>query len=480
MSRWTAPATFAIVCLLGLLDVGTIAAQPAPTPERTEFTILGRRPFQNRPWCGTFGLRENQITPFFILLDQDKVMAQGRYATDQATSEELARQRVEAARQAFQGWYKRYQTGRDELDDVLDPQFRLLQAQLAANGKTGMRAALEENWRHAVAVEITTQDMRRSGKSRVAEHVTASLNRLEIQRNRADHTGKEIGALEDLVSADDTLDYARRIAHFSHEAEHTSPAELDRERLRVARLAYRTWQRLFQGGRLSADELFEPAQQLLRAELAVRGEQSRVAVLEQVLCDALEIEAICRKQNAFGRIRDADYSNARRNRLEIQFALARLRPAMPSGAVFDTDSDEDDHGEPLDRIRNLARARYDAAQMSLEQVLMAWQDDARKVAEYNSQLFGTERDGTGMRWPETIPESTVRRARAELVGRGNDGRAEVAEASWQLAWQADEMNQLSLQSGRIYREMAAEARALRLEMEMELARLREQKPAKPR
>jgi hypothetical protein len=400
-------------------------------------------------------------------LDEDREMARARFAADQATFAELARQQAEAARQLYRERMHEYEAGRIIPDRMLSAAVRLLHAEQAPKGEAGDGPVLELAWRRAWLAERFARSGFESGRNSITEYWRARLERLELQRSRAAQKNAEsqTGTLADFLLEDEALPYARRLARFIEEAGRTDRAELDRERLAIARMALRATEDEIRRGRFLIERLFEETQVLVRAELAVRGEDDPNAVLEVAWQSAIALERIARARFDAGRIATAEC-------LEQQFALARLGPAGRGGAAFMT-AELLIQGDDFGQLRELARDRFDAEQMSPEQVWQAWREAARKVFQARFDELQT-----GLGGPYRLWQSSAYLARVEHSGRAEKGQAAILEASWRLAWQVDRITQGMFQMGRIAIAEAAETRIQRLAVEMELARLRERKPEK--
>jgi hypothetical protein len=439
MSRRTVSATCALAVLLSLLRAAPAAAQPDP-------------------------------------LDVDRAMARARFEADQATFAELGRQRVEAADVIRRAWMQPPPPFIDGPDIGTEALMPLLRAELDRTGEAGAGPILELVWRLTREHETKQQSKLNAGRIGVPEYLDTRIDRLEVQKLRAAQkdAGNLTGPFDDVLSKDDPLAYARRLADWSDEAARMPPAELDRERLRAARQALREREEDFQrrGSSFSLPALSDAAERWLRAELAVQGADD-AGVREQAWRRALQIETMVRKMFANGRFAEADYLETRCARLEHQASLAGLDPAKRGGAPFTQAELLPGPDDPLDQLKELARRRFEMEQIPRERVLRAWRDDARRVTDMGLDYYAAGRGASDLRL-----DALARLTRAGLADRGEEGRAAVLEASWRLAWQVDQICQAKLQAGRISIVEAAYMRGPRLAVEMELARLRERKPEK--
>jgi hypothetical protein len=352
----------------------------------------------------------------------------------------------------------------------------LVQAELDRREESGAGPILELAWRLASEHETHEELSFKCGRIAIWYYLDARIERLEIQKARSAHkdAGSTTGPYVDVL-AQNLFDQGQQVARAGDEAARTPPAELDRERLRAARQILRELEDELLAGRRSPDTSFlGPIQQLLRAELAVRGEDDTAAALELGWRHVFLVETIARRSfNTVFPIAPAEYQKLRGSRLEHQLALARLDPAKRLGAPFATAELLAGQDDPLDRLKELARGRFEAEEMTPEEVVRAWREAARKVHQAHFDEVQC-----GRMTPDTLLPSFAQLSRAEQARRGEEGRAAILEASWRLAWQVDQISQADYRRGRIGFGETLETTYHRLAAEMELARLRERKPEK--
>jgi hypothetical protein len=407
-------------------------------------------------------------------LDGLQALARARFEADQADPADLARARAQAARIACRDRRQQNLAGRGTYDLYHDSILRRWQAELAVVGAEGAAGVTERAWREAREFEETTDARFAAGRiSTVDLGLTRDLRlRLQLERGLLPRAGSVTGPLDDFLSRDkatpsDPLDYALQVARFQVEAAQSTRADLLRARVELARENLAQWLDLYAHGWAQPFHPRESLERLYQAERAAAGGRDTTAFLERLWRRTREIEETDQRRYEVGRVSVSVRDESRCLRLELQAALIRARragPAAPSGFGGDPRFGEAD---PLDNGRDVARALFDADRTSLKELARARFEAAREAYVYRLWEL---RNGRG-----TL-DLTLTAARrlfdAERDLAGERGLAPALERHWRRVWEIDTITEGRHHMGRVSNADFADARGLRLEVEIELARFR--------
>jgi hypothetical protein len=113
---------------------------------------------------------------------EERELARDRFEVSQASLEDLARRRVEAARLHYQARYQEYLVGRGTLDSLLGAERELARArQPRALPAAVNRQVLEERWRSAWMADRLSRSGYEAGRVKAADHYQALGNRLAVE-----------------------------------------------------------------------------------------------------------------------------------------------------------------------------------------------------------------------------------------------------------------------------------------------------------
>jgi hypothetical protein len=424
--------------------------------------------------------QSRQASPY-EQLDDDKAMARARFEADQATFTELAQKRVEAARMEQTDllalclrrpeWHP--------LDRAIPGLLRVQQAEQVLKGDVRPGPLLEMSWRYAWLAEAVASAANDGSPHKVEAYFRARTHRFELEMARLGqkNVGNEGGLFDDFLLADDPLTYAKQVAQRSFEAEQAKPADLARERIRSASERLQNFQdHPFRIRSIRPYYILQEAEyELARARLAPQGDTS-VALLQQSWVINWQTELITEIRYRGGTAAFDQLIEKRGDRLKDQYELVRRGEfkTVSSEAVV-TDFFLWDF-ELLDVLRALASARLEAEQTSVEEVArMRVQGIYEAFEDLAHPYLGGRSSAAPLDRQEIIDfERTM--YEAELAVGGEQGRAAALEASWRRIWAEDRRTQAKYEGGTAALEHFGLMRGRRLEIEMELARLRDKRP----
>ncbi len=397
-------------------------------------------------------------------------LARARFEADQADAAGLARARLAAARVVSQAHRQELLAGRVDVFELLDSVQHQLQTDLDVQGQDGTAAVLEVAWRQCCEIEAIVEKKYQSNTCHFTDLLIVRETRLTLQQARArlPRAGRVAGSLDDFVRADDPLEHAQHVARLNFEAEQTPRPDVDRARVKTARMAYAERHQQLLAGRVLVSDLLEEAQRLLQAELVDRGEDGAVAALELRWRQARELESILEAKLSAGTAKVADLTAARCTRLETETALVRAWRAHPGARVdiaLDLVPEDDDF---LERHKELARARFQAEQTSPAERARERYDAAHLEVEARVQELMA-----GRIYLDVLLESTHRLFQAQRDLRGEAELAPVLENLWRLTWYTEAIYQAKLAAGTAKIADASHSTENRLEVERQLARLKE-------
>jgi hypothetical protein len=410
------------------------------------------------------------FSPFYEEWYDHPRLIRARFEADQMDAAGLARARLAAARVVSQAHRQELLAGRVDVFELLDSVQHQLQTALDVQGEEGAAAALEVAWRQCCQIEDVLENKYHSGTCRFADLLIAREARLALQQARArlPGAGRVAGTL-DFLTADDPLEHAQRVARSNFEAEQTPRSDVARARIEVARMARTIHEQEY--GRMpgiTLMDLMEDTQRLLRAERAARGEDGAVARLECCWRQAVKIEAISREKLAAGTMKLSDLPTVLALRLEAETALVRARQANPGAHVDIAHDLLRENDAFLERHKELARSRFQAEQTSSEERARERSDAARLEADYRMQELISGRITLNV-----FLDASQRLFQAQ---RDLGGEAELAlalETQWRLAWYTERLMQAKLDAGTARVADAYHSTEHRLEVERQLARLKE-------
>jgi hypothetical protein len=290
-----------------------------------------------------------------LTLNEERAMAKARFAADQATLEQLTRERVKTARDR----YRETNRGPYRFECFWDPPVReatgtLLQAEFAASGD--LDRALELAWRIAWKLDKQEESRYLVGRSTAGNAAADRGNRLAVEldllrlrerkpgpREPGDpHMSKwnPAAAFAWAVVAipcytgparayDDQLDESRELAKARFAADQAKPLDWLRLRVEAARLVYGEMRDRYEAGTITPEAYLAASVRLVEALQAATGQADSAAIAELAWRMAWLADEAAQFRYAAGRATKVDTGTTRDQRLRAEMELLRLRERKP-------------------------------------------------------------------------------------------------------------------------------------------------------
>jgi hypothetical protein len=377
------------------------------------------------------------------------------------------------------GRFREFLAGRGTLDVFLDSLVMRLLSEQDVLGPDGDPIAFRElYWKQTWLGEFINRHRYEHARIPVADYLETRAARLgaelDLARTRNERGKQRSGRAlpADVYSWPLGSDGAeiRAFARARFEASRSEPARLVEARLRAAEgeCAYRLQE--FLAGRGTIFIVQDALSRWADAESTASGPDARRSVLEQWWTFAWLVEETTRARYEAFRVPVWDYREMNRYRLGVQLARLRAekgkgRPGgWPRTLVLPTLTDA------LVTNKALARARFAAEKATADELLRQSYEAAQEMYEARLKEFLAAR-GTA----DILLEASalVSEAKHALTGTEADRRAAL-ERRWQACTEAEELNRLRYESGRIPDYEYMQARHARLDAEIRLIQ------AKPR
>jgi hypothetical protein len=258
---------------------------------------------------------------------------------------DLARQRLQAAREQENARAQEYLAGRGTLDILLQAARQVLEAELALCDRPVDRAAAwERYWTRAKIFELVNEERWKRGRLSLADYMQSRYIRLDAEIGWAEARAQPgvppaavAGALNPWprIARDEPnlgqgdLPTPEQLAKAKQVAVRADVQQLKRDRLTAARKWFEPRDQEYMAGWGTLDVLIEAARHLGKAELAVcQTPAERAAACERHWTRAWLIENTNEQKYQAGRLSLADLAVTRYFRLEAEIAWARARAAQ--------------------------------------------------------------------------------------------------------------------------------------------------------
>ena len=448
----------------------------------------------------------DDVPPAIAAREQAKAM----FAASQATTRDLARARLEAARIQLQVRYEHYRAGAQDatLDGLLQAAERTLRTALAVSENPAERRANLAGYcsllREAERILAAKYSVGRVG---LADYAFTTCIRLKGEMRLAESGIRP----EEPISLPDEWLLGRPVASFDFDlfdsmpdlavdrAEATTRArekfaavstprlELVRERLEAARTAFRD--RAERHGRAVSEDaslhlLLKSYEQLRDAELALFDKPSdRLAALARYWLHVWTAEQIVEAKYRVGRVWLAHFMHAKTERLDAEIKLVQARaqqklsgpvPTTALSLVPEANADYFDRYlgvQPLGtREKVMAKAQFEASRSTVRDLALARRDAARMGQQDQLAMY---RAGAPEGTLDLLLEASRRLIEAELAVLDDQAeRVAACERYWELTRIAEDSVHVRYQLGRVSIADFMGARCDRLDAEIRLAEAR--------
>jgi outer membrane protein TolC len=316
------------------------------------------------------------------------------WAARRDTPQELARQRLEAARGALDIRRKQFEAGRGWYHLLIEAERTVLDAELElAAGPREREMVLATKCVWAREFERLTANQLEAGQVRPDNVDQARCQRLAAQyelglaraaRRNAPPALPALSIPDEFIQA--PADIEEILLGAVIEAQQTDVRKIAEQRLEAARACFDYRRKQFQAGRGTMDLLLETARLVLDAELALaEAPRERVAARARYWLHVREAELQVTRWLEAIRTTPAYLLQARATRLEAQYELIRARaaqPGQPWPLLALPDSHEDPSSPPVEPRRwldelheidksdqgQIARQRLEAAREAFEEL----------------------------------------------------------------------------------------------------------------
>jgi hypothetical protein len=413
-------------------------------------------------------LPENSTDP----LDELKQAAQARYARQTAAPAELARARLETAREGHDAQRRILEMGKGNLEIVREWERALAEAQRALDEPDATAGLAERAWERAWLYERVVTERLQNGRADRCAWFESRAVRLEGEIRWAEARtgrGKRSGGplFGPLFLEEEAL--VIPLARAKFDATQADLGELRRARLAALRGERDEYWRILETGKGQPDNAVGPALLGLGAELALLGpDADPTPALLRAWGPAWTAERNGEDRYLVGRIAQEDFLALRLLRLDLELALARARsarkrPARPDARLFDPRQLDDDL---LDTAQ--ARARFQAAQATPEDLARTRRDVALEAYRAMERVY---REGKGT--TDGCLAAAERLAEAEQALLGEKASSvPLLERRWERALFAEQLALDRHRSGRVGYDEVLAARYNRLTIEWQLAQVR--------
>jgi hypothetical protein len=277
--------------------------------------------------------------------EQEQEMAQDKREALLADPANLARQRLEAARDGYRARFEEFLSGRGTLDLLTYLAARVLVAELAVRDRPEDQvSAYESYWACTKGAELINDGRFATGRVPVADYLRTKYDRLDAElrwseararlgKSARSGLGPGVPSFPfDLQpegpGLDDRLE-VRQLAQAKREALRADPQALARQRLAAVRGACGAREEEFLAGRGTLAILFEESQGWLDSELAVAAKPAeRAAAWERQWTRLWRVEWINEARFKAGRVPVADMMLSRCLRLDAEIHWAEARAAL--------------------------------------------------------------------------------------------------------------------------------------------------------
>ncbi|HYT94673.1 MAG TPA: hypothetical protein VEL76_38510 [Gemmataceae bacterium] len=413
--------------------------------------------------------------------------ARDLFEVTQANRQELARAKLETARQGYAASLEQYLMGERISDHVIEWSLRLLEAERAA-GDPGEApsAPFERHWLRTLEVEVPARSKYESGKVSASEYLEPRYARLSAALAWAQARARQPAAKGrttvsvPLLEGDgfDPSEQARRLAKAKFDAVQESPKTLARARAETAAAAVNARFQEFVAGNRTVDFFLAASVRRLEAELAHEGGADPAAVAEALWEVTREAYRINRAGYDSGRIPITDSAQATYAHLAAarRWVLARAGQGKPSPArmvwLLELEGDALPPDHVAQEIRELARDKFEAMAADPADLARRALDAARAHFEARLQEWGAGKTPVIF-----VLESLPRVIEAERSVRGDKADlSELLAEQWAWAREVEVGEQGKYDAGKI--PVTSYLLALYYRLDAELAWLQAIKKAK--
>jgi hypothetical protein len=428
-----------------------------------------------------------------------KEWAKAKFEASQAAPAEVARWRLDTAREWFRARRQVYWAGGGTLELALGAAQAVAASEAAVdNSPAGRAAALVRAWEFGRLAEQLTAAGHEARRVPFSVYQAGRYARLladgqlvealDGQERLLGQASLSIPALLSLQEAPagprDEFAFSlylwetRQAARDLFEVLRSSPADLARARLDAARGEVRARLQEYLAGRGTLFILLACLPSLTEAEHAVFGAKADSAAFREKHWEiARAIHDACAYAYEAQRVKAADLFEARFARLKAEARLVKSlaepdRTVAPPTELDNLLADTSDPERGPFFSRDLAKAKFAVSQARLADLASAQLDAARGefLARRQEYLAGR---GT----LDLLLGNADRLLEAKwAVDTTPAGRAAALEDYWQLTWEADQLTSNGYDRGRVFAADYFQARYRRLDTELRLIRERAAKP----
>ena len=426
--------------------------------------------------------------------------AKAAFESSQATPRDLARARLDAARQQLRERYVSYRLGAQfaSSDDLREAAERTLRAALARSENPAERRAAFAGYcsvlREAERIVAARYSFGRAG---LADYAFAACIRLKGERRLAESGARleepilvpdewtlwrpiplDFGLFDSIT--EDTARAREKLATVS-----TPRLELAQERLEAARTAFRDRAERYRRGWEDASLylLLKSYEQLLEAELALFDKPfDRLAALARNWLHVWTAEQIVEAKYRVGRVSLADFMHAKVERLDAEIKLVEARaqqtlsgpvPTTSTSLVPEANADYfAPHlvPDPLRLTKEIAKRQFEASRATVRDLALARREAARLCQQERLEMY---RAGAQEGTLDLLIEASRQLLEAEVAVLDDPAeRVAACERYWELTRIAEDTVHAGYEFGRVSLADFMATRYDRLDAENRLAEAR--------
>jgi hypothetical protein len=459
--------------LLGLVGLFIVPLPVVAQGEKAPFTI--RPSYDSGP---VVAAKSRAMEPPKVDLLYDKGRARARFEAEQATPEQLARDVAETTRGMALARFQEFISGRGTLDLFLEAMSRAATTNLAFSKSEAETASVQATlWLVALNAEAVNRVRYQAGKISIADYDQTRRARLEAEQNWKDK-GRLRGFITASFFSQDSLMPPKEMAKAWFEASRTSPGEIALARRDAAREELAARMQEFLTGRGTLDIILKACEQggeaeraLSKDELALAkawaGQWRNLALIDAVSRGRYEWRVLSRADQFLCRYARLDTERRwfEKGRLTgiLPFAwdLSGVLPNAPVGIVPHPSNGGKDN---VLKLKDLARARFEAAQRRPELVAQDQLETVREMMYERFQEFIAGRGTLGI----FLDCGRLLLATELSVAGGKAAQHRALEQRWAQAYLSEQANQARYNAGKIGIADYCETRLDRLEVEIAL------------
>ncbi len=419
-----------------------------------------------------------------------RALARAKRAAARSRLRELHESRVEDESLAFQMRMEELAAGRGTLDITIEVARRLAEAEVTAATTSEQRGtAYERQWTIASLLKTINDFRYQAGRIAVQDMLQSTHFHIEAQNDLLASRARGERPLSPVrLTFDPDLSQSREFARAKRRAFRGDAAELTVARADVAAAMCLARFKEFLAGRGTQDILLEASRQTLEAELALaKTPAERQASWERQWERVFYIATLDHSRFDAGRIAIQDEAQATRELLDAGVGLAQASPGQSrlgygTAMAFRRLAAAGVTGEfspgiqaplrapgerPIDG-KELARAKRQTSQARLDDILRRRLEPAQ--TEYRARHAEVL---AGRGTLDILFEAALNLWRAEQAEGSERGSVAALERYWQRLWEAEVINEVLKDQGRIPLKMWLENRSLRKQAEIWWAEARQ-------